>query len=561
MRRVCVAGFLLTLLLTSLLVVVVVQSTDEEGQVSSSSARGGGSGAISLKHVRLCDMHNETLHHVLSKPHRLHERRRIMKQHPAQAQAQQAATSYYDILAEGLGPATLVNDDEKEDSFSRELATESIEEELVLKAEEELVVETAELYGSVVQTGYYAMELHLGTPSQPFQVIVDTGSTIAYVPCVFCRDKCGKHINLPFDPKASSTASFVNCISAQCDTFCGSRRCSCRPSLEFLADIVLPMMSVCSYSRRYQEQSSSNGLLLTDTLTLDNLGGQYEFGFGCETLETGAIYHQKADGVVGIGNNPSSLINQLVAQEAMANSFSICMGGSQGGGSIFLGDQGAPSLIKHMQYARLQKDERNPEFYSVKVESIKLGGNTINVPRELYSEGYGSVIDTGTTFIYLPEQAYVGFNQILLAEMEKHKDVVMKVPGPDPRYPGDVCFASTADTSLITTLADTLMHLGRGSSSSSSLGLEEEEMLRLFPTLTLEMAGESVGESVHVEFGPFNYLFRTRFSSMSRGFCVGVYNNGNSGTLLGSVMMRNYLVNFDLQNERIGFATYDCDGI
>merc|ERR1712157_174366 len=79
---------------------------------------------------------------------------------------------------------------------------------------------------------------------------------------------------------------------------------------------------------------------------------------------------------------------------------------------------------------------------------------------------------------------------------------------------------------------------------------ENDEMLKLFPSMTLEMAGTN-GESIEVEFNPSNYLFRTRFSSMSHGFCVGVYNNHNSGTLLGSVMMRNYLVNFDLQMKEL----------
>jgi hypothetical protein len=39
---------------------------------------------------------------------------------------------------------------------------------------------------------YFYATLRLGTPPKPFTVIVDTGSTITYVPCSTCR-RCGRH--------------------------------------------------------------------------------------------------------------------------------------------------------------------------------------------------------------------------------------------------------------------------------------------------------------------------------------------------------------------------------
>ncbi len=35
--------------------------------------------------------------------------------------------------------------------------------------------------------------------------------------------------------------------------------------------------------------------------------------FGCETLETGEIYKQRADGLFGLGNSDVSVINQVGA--------------------------------------------------------------------------------------------------------------------------------------------------------------------------------------------------------------------------------------------------------
>ena len=50
-----------------------------------------------------------------------------------------------------------------------------------------------ELYGSVRDNGVFTVHLELGTPAQEFDVIVDTGSTLAYVPCQDCGDGCGRH--------------------------------------------------------------------------------------------------------------------------------------------------------------------------------------------------------------------------------------------------------------------------------------------------------------------------------------------------------------------------------
>jgi hypothetical protein len=58
-----------------------------------------------------------------------------------------------------------------------------------------------ELYGSVRDNGVFTVHLSLGTPGQAFDVIVDTGSTLAYVPCQDCGAGCGSHearaISLP----------------------------------------------------------------------------------------------------------------------------------------------------------------------------------------------------------------------------------------------------------------------------------------------------------------------------------------------------------------------------
>ena len=63
---------------------------------------------------------------------------------------------------------------------------------------------------------------------------------------------------------------------------------------------------VCAFAA---EQSSSAGVLIQDKLQL--LGGGFPVVFGCETRETGEIFSQEADGIMGLGKSAVSVVNQV----------------------------------------------------------------------------------------------------------------------------------------------------------------------------------------------------------------------------------------------------------
>ena len=113
---------------------------------------------------------------------------------------------------------------------------------------------------------YFYVTLGLGTPRRNFSVIIDTGSTITYVPCKGCKH-CGKqkvgslralsecldhvyfvyihlgsdpHQGEAFDLKSSKTAVPLKCASPLCD--CGYPSCQC-------------VDKKCHYSRTYGEAS------------------------------------------------------------------------------------------------------------------------------------------------------------------------------------------------------------------------------------------------------------------------------------------------------------------
>lgn len=95
------------------------------------------------------------------------------------------------------------------------------------------------------------------------------------------------------------------------------------------------------------------GLLVQDVMHLHDGSPPVPITFGCETRETGEIYWQTADGLLGMGRSPASVLNQLVAADQVANTFSLCLGSVRGDGALILGDAGIPAGVD-MQVGRRQ---------------------------------------------------------------------------------------------------------------------------------------------------------------------------------------------------------------
>ena len=75
--------------------------------------------------------------------------------------------------------------------------------------------------------------------------------------------------------------------------------------------------------------STSSGVLGEDVVSF---GNQSELSpqraiFGCENDETGDIYNQRADGIMGLGRGDLSIMDQLVEKKVISDAFSLCYGG------------------------------------------------------------------------------------------------------------------------------------------------------------------------------------------------------------------------------------------
>ncbi|GFR53015.1 hypothetical protein Agub_g15707 [Astrephomene gubernaculifera] len=355
--------------------------------------------------------------------------------------------------------------------------------------------------GAVREVGYFYTTLKLGTPARTFSVIIDTGSTITYIPCKGCAH-CGKHQDEWFDPDASSTAKKLGCKDPLCN--CGSPSCWCKESR-------------CYYSRTYAEKSSSEGWMIEDAFGFPDDEPPVRMVFGCENGETGEIYRQMADGIMGMGNNNNAFQSQLVARGVIEDVFSLCFGYPKDG-LLLLGDVAMPNGSSTI-YTEL-KTNTFTHYYNVKMDSITVDGQSLGLDRAMFDRGYGVVLDSGTTFTYLPTDAFKAMSAAIGKYAEAHG--LQRTPGADPQY-NDICWKGARD---------------------GFQGLEE-----FFPPAEFVFAGNA-----RLTLPPLRYLFLSRPSE----YCLGFFDNGAAGTLIGGVSVRDVVVTYDRRKSRVGFTAMPC---
>ena len=402
-------------------------------------------------------------------------------------------------------------------------------------SEEELqraINATLPLHGAVKESGYFYSSIYLGTPPKKFTVIVDTGSTMTYIPCISCGSSCGPNHQKThaFDPDSSQTCDVIDCSSPKC------RSNACSPSHD----------NACMYERVYAERSSSTGIVLEDEMHVyDALGDDMRkkwsprVRFGCETRETGEIFSQEVDGLLGLGNSEDNIVRQLGLRQ-----FSLCFGLVEGEGALVLGQSPAledEHVLGRVAFTPLVENREDlyessyQPYYTVMMERLRVGGawgedvmaNMMDLEGERDADRRQRqvVLDSGTTFSYMPTRIFEAF----AAAVSDHAvgRGLYTVPGPDPNFE-DICFG--------------------GAGRHDDLDALES----VFPKVMLTFEG-----GADLELAPLQYLFVHTFDSGK--YCLGMFDNGeDEGFLLGGITFRNVLVTYDLENKRIGFGEASC---
>ncbi|TKW38139.1 hypothetical protein SEVIR_1G094800v4 [Setaria viridis] len=366
--------------------------------------------------------------------------------------------------------------------------------------------------GLPTDTGLYFTEIKLGTPPKRYFVQVDTGSDILWVNCISC-DRCPRKSGLGldltlYDPKGSSSGSTVSCDQGFCAATYGGKLPGCTANVP------------CEYSVMYGDGSSTTGFFVTDALQFDQVtgNGQTQPGnasvtFGCGAQQGGDLgsSNQALDGILGFGQANTSMLSQLSAAGKVKKIFAHCLDTIRGGGIFAIGDVVQPKV----KTTPLVPDMPH---YNVNLESIDVAGTTLQLPAHVFETGEkkGTIIDSGTTLTYLPELV---FKEVVFEVFKKHQDIKFQ------NVQDFMCFQY---------------------SGSVDDG---------FPTITFHFEDDL---ALHVY--PHEYFF----PNGNDLYCVGFQNgalqskDGKDIVLLGDLVLSNKLVVYDLENQVIGWADYNC---
>ncbi|CAN1134887.1 Aspartic proteinase 36 [Linum perenne] len=360
--------------------------------------------------------------------------------------------------------------------------------------------------------GLYLTKVKLGSPPRDFNVQIDTGSDVLWVNCESCANcprssALGIELNF-FNAAASSTTSMISCSDAICNLAArtGANQCS--------------EIDHCGYTFLYGDQSGTSGVYMSDTLFFDSIfigsmvvNSSAPIVFGCSTYQSGDLTKtdKAVDGIFGFGPGPLSVMSQLSSRGIAPRVFSHCLKGEGSGGGIFvLGEIVEPGII----YTPLVLSQPH---YNLNLQSIAVNGQMLPVDPVAFttSTNRGTIVDTGTTLVYLVEEAYDPF----------------------------VSAVTSAVSETVTSIVNRGYHCYLVSSSVSEL----------FPLVSFNFAG---GASLVLR--PEDYLVQQgSFLNGSGIWCIG-FLKSQGVTILGDLALKDKIFVYDLARQRIGWTSYDC---
>mmetsp|Transcript_8348 Transcript_8348/g.16533 ORF Transcript_8348/g.16533 Transcript_8348/m.16533 type:complete len:455 (+) Transcript_8348:3435-4799(+) len=369
-------------------------------------------------------------------------------------------------------------------------------------------VEYATVFGDVSRYGYYFVDLWVGTPPKKQTVIVDTGSRLTAFPCTGCKE-CGIHLDTYFDYHSSNTSRVIGCDG---DQFCHS----CENHF-------------CTYLQSYAEGSSIAGILVEDVMMFgDSLNPDFQtrVTFGCHNRETNLFKTQEADGIMGLAHadrSGKSIIDSMYeAGEIVDDLFSICF--ANRGGFMTLGGYNTTAHLEPAKWIDMQ----DGNFYAIHFKEVYVGSTRVPTVESDFGHSYGTgtIVDSGTTFVYLSTPVY----EKMWRALEEYclEDSHCRGDRRAVSYEPKQCFwLDPQEFNSTSPFFDT------------------------FPVISLDLGGELMN------WQPEHYLFD--WPEFPGYFCLGIYDNGRSGSVLGGLSMRGHDFIFDRNKDRIGFAPSLCD--
>ncbi|KAI9497443.1 aspartic peptidase domain-containing protein [Zychaea mexicana] len=231
----------------------------------------------------------------------------------------------------------------------------------------------------------YLMNISIGTPPQPFTLLLDTGSSSTWVPSKGCGQFCGYPPHT-FSPTESDTFNTTNML----------------------------------FSIHYGE-GFSRGYYAQDTVTLNDVVSVPDAYFAVSDFNDGELSMDGADGILGIGpdvlsryNNPDDVVvPTLVSSMHKAdvipnNTFSVYFKAlestekniSRVNGDIIFGGVDLSRVENEtISYMPITSHSDFKDYWAVDIDSISVDNETVS-----YNPTLPALVDTGSTLIFLPKE-------------------------------------------------------------------------------------------------------------------------------------------------------------
>ncbi|CAN4100801.1 unnamed protein product [Withania somnifera] len=415
-------------------------------------------------------------------------------------------------------PLSLFNTNPSQDLYEKltHLASISLARANYIKKPQDSSVSTTPLYPH--SYGGYSITLTFGTPPQQMSFIMDTGSNFVWFPCTtkYLCSNCSVSSSSSnsistFIPKSSSTAKILGCLNPKCEWIHSKSnpksRCQDCESPTNCKQICPPYIILYG-------SGSTGGLAVVETLDLSNKKIP-NFLVGCSLFSS-----HLPTGIAGLGRGLTSLPSQLGVKK-----FSYCLVSHRfddtGKSSNLVLDFTDSKMSADLSYTPLLK---NPVVAGKNALSIYYYIPYKYLTPDSNGNG-GSIVDSSTTFTYMNRGV---FEPVLDAFVKRVKGIprtesIETLTGLRP------CFNISRHTTL--SLPELKFHYKGGAEMTLPLA-NYFSMAGETDVICLTMITDSA-------FGP----------ELSTGPSI----------ILGNFQMQNFLVEFDLKNEKIGFRQQMCN--
>ncbi|XP_004516740.1 aspartic proteinase 36-like, partial [Cicer arietinum] len=365
----------------------------------------------------------------------------------------------------------------------------------------------------------YATKVKLGFPPREFTIQIDTRNDVLWVnynPCIGCSHSNGVGVRIIFfDTTSSSTAALVHCSDPICPLAVKGAQVKCSHKDKH---------NQCNYSFLFQDDSTTSGFYIFDDMYFHKIIGKSSptsvnssttILFGCSTHVSGILTKTATaiDEIFGFGPSDVSVVSQLSSQGKTPKVFSHCLkGNGKGGGILVIGEILEPSIV-YSPMVPLQY------HYVLKLHSISVNGYLLSINPAVFATSYdqGIAVDSGTTLAYLIQEAY------------------------DP---------------LVNAITTAVSHLGSHAISEGSPCCLVSTNIDIFPSVNFNFVG-----GAPMVLKPAQYLVRNDFMvciEFASTWCIGFQKTQGGPSMLGDLVLKDRIVVYDLDNQRIGWTDYDC---